>query len=131
MPECAARRRFSKPVPTDREPTVSVRANYFKLGLFVLGAMGAAIVLLLVVGSGRWFQPKITFETYFDESVQGLDIGSPIKFRGVTIGTVGKIDIALDHRHVEVTPAPRPAAFLESQQDVEYSWVGAARDICN
>ena len=37
---------------------MSVRANYFKLGLFVLGAMGAAIVVLLVVGSGRWFQPR-------------------------------------------------------------------------
>jgi hypothetical protein len=37
----------------------------------------------------------------------------------------------LRHCHIEVTPAPRPAAFLKSQQDVEYSWVGAARDICN
>ncbi len=70
---------------------MSVRANYFKLGLFVLGAMGAAIVLLLVVGSGRWFQPKITFETYFDESVQGLDIGSKVKYRGVVIGEVTRI----------------------------------------
>jgi ABC-type transporter Mla subunit MlaD len=70
---------------------VSVRANYFKLGLFVLGAMGAAIVVLLVVGSGRWFQPRITFETYFDESVQGLDIGSKVKYRGVVIGEVTKI----------------------------------------
>src|SRR5262245_47124116 len=35
------------------------------------------------------------------------------------------------HRHVEVTPSPRPAAFFKSQQDVEYSRVGAARDICN
>jgi paraquat-inducible protein B len=40
--------------------------------------------------------------SYFDESVQGLDVGSPIKFRGVTIGTVGRIGIAPDHRHVEV-----------------------------
>jgi paraquat-inducible protein B len=35
--------------------------------------------------------------------VQGLEVGSPIKFRGVKIGTVGKIDVASDHRHVEVT----------------------------
>ena len=42
------------------------------------------------------------YVSYFDESVQGLEVGSPIKFRGVTIGTVGRIDIAPDHRHVEV-----------------------------
>jgi paraquat-inducible protein B len=42
------------------------------------------------------------YVSYFDESVQGLEVGSPIKFRGVTIGSVAKIDIAHDHRHVEV-----------------------------
>jgi ABC-type transporter Mla subunit MlaD len=40
--------------------------------------------------------------SYFDESVQGIEVGSPIKFRGVTIGTVGKIMVAPDHRHIEV-----------------------------
>ena len=48
-------------------------------------------MLLVVIGSGRWFQPKITIETYFDESVQGLDIGSKVKYRGVVIGEVTKI----------------------------------------
>jgi ABC-type transporter Mla subunit MlaD len=45
-------------------------------------------VILLVVGSGRWFTPKLTIESYFDESVQGLDIGSKLKYRGVVIGDV-------------------------------------------
>jgi hypothetical protein len=40
--------------------------------------------------------------TYFDESVQGLDVGSPVKFRGVTLGTVSTITVAPDRRHVEV-----------------------------
>jgi phospholipid/cholesterol/gamma-HCH transport system substrate-binding protein len=43
------------------------------------------------------------YVSYFNESVQGLEVGSPIKFRGVNIGTVGKIDVAPDHRLVEVT----------------------------
>jgi paraquat-inducible protein B len=70
---------------------MSVKANYFKLGLFVVGAVVAGAVVLIVIGSGRWFQPKLTIETYFNESVQGLDIGSKLKYRGVAIGEVKSI----------------------------------------
>ncbi len=70
---------------------MSLKANYFKLGLFVVGAVVAGVVVLVVIGSGRWFQPKLTIETYFDESVQGLDIGSKLKYRGVVIGEVKSI----------------------------------------
>ncbi len=45
----------------------------------------------IIIGSGRAFQQKITIETYFNESVQGLDIGSKVKYRGVVIGEVTKI----------------------------------------
>jgi ABC-type transporter Mla subunit MlaD len=70
---------------------MSLKANYFKLGLFVLGAIVAGVVVLVVIGSGRWFQPKLMIETYFNESVQGLDIGSKLKYRGVVIGEVKSI----------------------------------------
>ena len=70
---------------------MSLKANYFKLGLFVMGAIVAGVVVLVVIGSGRWFQPKLTIETYFNESVQGLDIGSKLKYRGVVIGEVKNI----------------------------------------
>jgi len=70
---------------------MSLKANYFKLGLFVVGAIVAGVLVLVVIGSGRWFQPKLTIETYFNESVQGLDIGSKLKYRGVVIGEVKSI----------------------------------------
>ena len=70
---------------------MSQKANYFKLGLFVIGALISGVIVLLVIGSGRWFERKITIETYFNESVQGLDLGSKIKFKGVVIGEVTKI----------------------------------------
>jgi hypothetical protein len=70
---------------------MSLKANYFKLGLFVIGAIVAGLVVLVIIGSGRWFQPKLTIETYFNESVQGLDIGSKLKYRGVAIGDVTRI----------------------------------------
>ena len=70
---------------------MSLKANYFKLGVFVISAVLAGAALLIVIGSGRWLQPRITIETYFNESVQGLDIGSKVKYRGVVIGDVTKI----------------------------------------
>lgn len=76
--------------------------NHWKLGLFVL--LGAVMILgtvgLLAARSMR--KETGRYVSYFDESVQGLEVGSPVKFRGVTIGTVGAIDVAPDHRHVEV-----------------------------
>src|SRR5215510_10977872 len=73
---------------------MALKANYFKLGLFVIGALVCLVLLIIIVGSGRAFQQKITIETYFNESVQGLDIGSKVKYRGVVIGEVTKISFS-------------------------------------
>jgi ABC-type transporter Mla subunit MlaD len=70
---------------------MSAQAHNVKLGLFVIGATIAGVLLLLIVGSGRWFQSKTVVETYFNESVQGLDIGSKVKYRGVSVGDVTRI----------------------------------------
>jgi paraquat-inducible protein B len=70
---------------------MSQKANYFKLGLFVIGALVAGILVLVIIGTGRFFERKIIIETYFKESVQGLDLGSKLKYRGVVIGEVTKI----------------------------------------
>jgi paraquat-inducible protein B len=77
--------------------------NHWKLGLFILVAIGAMIAALFWLGARRFQRISFPAVTYFDESVQGLDVGSPVKFRGVTVGTVGDITIAPDHRHVQVT----------------------------
>lgn len=79
--------------------------NNWKLGLFVvigLAALGCALVL---VGATQLKRETEEFVTYLDESIQGLDIGSPVKFRGVRIGEVSKITVAPDHRMLEVTGA--------------------------
>jgi paraquat-inducible protein B len=76
--------------------------NHWKLGLFVVGGVVMLLTTVAVLGARSLHAEVGRYVSYFDESVQGLDVGSPIKFRGVTIGTVGRIDIAPDHRHVEV-----------------------------
>src|ERR1017187_5541096 len=70
---------------------MSPKANFFKLGLFVIGATIVLILLLLILGSGRWFQSKVAIETYLNESVQGLEVGSKVKYRGVVVGEVTRI----------------------------------------
>ena len=79
-------------------------SSHFKIGLFVI----LAIVALVATGVGlqiRTRRPTVTFHTYFDESVQGLQVGSTVLYRGVKIGNVGKIGIAPDRRHVDVAMA--------------------------
>ena len=77
--------------------------NHWKLGLFVVLGFVLALCTVVFLGARSLHKDSVSYKTYFDESVQGLEIGSPIKFRGVTIGNVSAIDIAPDGRHVGVT----------------------------
>lgn len=70
------------------------KSSYFKLGLFVLAAFALAVMGVLVLGAGALMRDTIEMETYLDESVQGLSVGSPVKERGVQIGIVQEIDFA-------------------------------------
>lgn len=65
--------------------------NYFKIGMFILISISLGIAGLVAFGAGAYFQTPQQMETYIDESVQGLSIGSPVKNRGVEIGTVSEI----------------------------------------
>ena len=67
--------------------------SYFKIGLFVISAIILGLVGIVALGGGKFFQKKNIIETYIDESVQGLDIGSPVKFRGVLVGNVEEITL--------------------------------------
>jgi paraquat-inducible protein B len=81
---------------------VATPANYVKIGLFVILGSIAALALAIVVGATQSRRVTVDFFTYFNESVQGLDVGSPVTFRGVRIGRVGDITIAPDRRLVQV-----------------------------
>ncbi|HQT74550.1 MAG: mammalian cell entry protein [Acidiphilium sp. 37-67-22] len=66
------------------------RGAALRTGLFVIGAIVVLIGLVFLL-SGNMFQRGAVYESYFRESVQGLDVGSAVKFRGVTIGKVTSI----------------------------------------
>lgn len=73
---------------------MSAKSNHFKIGLFIITACIIATAGIVILGVGAIFEDRLEAETYFDTSVQGLDIGSPVKYRGVTIGRVEEINIA-------------------------------------
>ena len=77
--------------------------NHYKLGLFVLLGMVLALTFVVTLGARNWNAETVRFVSYFDESVQGLEVGSPVEFRRVTVGRVAAIGIAPDQRHVQVT----------------------------
>ena len=70
--------------------------NYFRLGVFVLAAIAVLVAVILVFGSGRFFQKSYTVETYIKQSVTGLDVGASVRFRGVKVGQVSMIGLTGD-----------------------------------
>ncbi len=70
---------------------MSGKKRNFKIGLFILVGLILTLIAVVLFGGGKFFREKYTVETYFDQSVQGLDVGAPLKFQGVQIGNVSEI----------------------------------------
>ncbi len=77
-------------------------ATQVRLGLFTLLTGAALVAVALALGWSLTRQERVAFHTYFDETVQGLEIGAPVRYRGVQVGTVKHIDVAPDRQLVEV-----------------------------
>ncbi len=76
--------------------------NPWKIGLFVVLGIGALVLSAFWLAAQRLNPDVLPAITYFNESVEGIDLGSSIKIRGVKVGVVSDIGIAPDHRMVRV-----------------------------
>jgi phospholipid/cholesterol/gamma-HCH transport system substrate-binding protein len=74
----------------------------FTLGLFVTCGIGMIFLAVIWLGMSRYFKKGRYYATYFNESVQGLDVDSPVKYRGVSIGRVDRIVVAPDANLIQV-----------------------------
>lgn len=71
---------------------MSAQVHYFRIGAFVIGGFVLGVAAIIVFGGIDLTPPHfVVVETYLDESVQGLDIGSRVKAKGVEIGQVDEI----------------------------------------
>lgn len=72
---------------------MKVTGPFLRVGLLVMFGVAAVVGLVVFFGGDRITNGR-DFETYFSESVQGLNVGSAVKFRGVTLGQVTEIGLA-------------------------------------
>jgi phospholipid/cholesterol/gamma-HCH transport system substrate-binding protein len=81
---------------------VASKKTQFTVGLFLI--MGLTIITIAVVwlGMSHYFEKGKYYVAYFDESVQGLDTDSPVKYRGVPVGRVESIGVAPDATLIQI-----------------------------
>lgn len=110
---------------------MSAKANYFKLGLFIIIAVILGVIGVLVLGAGKLFEKRIILETYLNESVQGVDIGSKVKFRGVPVGNIRMIDFTRNRYEQEKSPQYR-RSYVRLEIEMSADALGAkTQDIVN
>jgi len=68
------------------------RTLYLRVGAMLIGSILLLVGLILAFTGDRWHEGQ-AYETYFRESVQGLEVGAPVKYRGVTLGRVSHIGL--------------------------------------
>jgi len=76
------------------------------------------------LGMSKIFEKGRFYAAYFNESVQGLDKDSPVKYRGVSIGRVDRINVAPDSKLIEVVLKIEGIEKLESDMVAQLKSVG-------
>ncbi|MDP1681494.1 MAG: MlaD family protein [Burkholderiales bacterium] len=77
---------------------MSKQANPTLIGAFVLGAVALAVITTLLLAGGSWFGERRQHVLYFEGAAQGLQVGAPVVFLGVKVGTVKQIQLGLDEK---------------------------------
>lgn len=69
----------------------------FAIGAFIIGAMVLVFIALLFFSGGQLFSQKERVIMYFEGSVQGLQVGAPVKLKGVVLGEITDIRINFEN----------------------------------
>jgi len=79
---------------------MSKPANKTMIGIFVVGAIALVVIAIVVLGSGKFFKKTFRAVCYFEGSVGGLNVGAPVVFRGVKIGSVTDVVLQFDTKRL-------------------------------
>lgn len=84
---------------------MSTKANTTMIGAFLMGAIAIVIAAIVFFGDGEYFRDNESYVMYFDRSVQGLELGAPMKLRGVKIGEVTRIESYVNKQAMNIINA--------------------------
>ncbi len=93
------------------------RANRVRLGAFVL--LGVLLIIggFLAVGIAKIFEPRIRAITVLNTSIEGLSVGSPVKYLGVSVGRVTRLAMRRNDGYVAVYFDIYPAVMDQVSSD--------------
>lgn len=92
---------------------IQKQANPKLIGAFVLAAFFIFTAVFLLANKDRFFSHTMKYVLYFQGSVKGLNVGSPVVFNGVPIGRVIRISLITDVQTLEIqTPV-----YIETNKD--------------
>ena len=83
---------------------MSTKPSYFIIGIFVIVACALLVAAIVFFGSGLFAKDKVLYETYFNEPVSGLSVGSPVELLGVKIGQVEQVTFVRDEYTLPAGP---------------------------
>lgn len=78
------------------------KTNPKLIGIFILTAFFIFIATFLLINQDRFFSRTVKYVLYFQGSIKGLNIGSPVVFNGVPVGRVIGISLVTDIQTMEV-----------------------------
>jgi len=89
-----------------------MKANPKAIGAFVVGGVALLLAGIVTFGSFKFFEQRLPIVMYFEGNMTGLDVGAPVVFRGVRIGTVTDVTLHFNSNtrrtvipvHAEIEP---------------------------
>ncbi|NMA42082.1 MAG: MCE family protein [Oligosphaeraceae bacterium] len=104
---------------------MGVKTKTTVIGIFVVLAITLALIMTILLGGRNFFAASLEYKLYFDKSVKGLSVGSPVMFRGVRVGQVSSI--ALSYRDDDELPCGEAAWLIEVVAQLQPAAFGMKR----
>lgn len=101
------------------------------IGAFVTAALVLMVGMVMFLGSSSLLSQNTRFILFFDQSVNGLNEGSPVKFRGVPVGSVERIMIRAKGQRFESTAIPVVVKIDRTRLENDLGVVDTAFDPSN
>lgn len=96
----------------------------FFVGIFLVVGFAIAVIGIIWLGMSHYLEKGLLYTAFFDESVQGLENDSPVKYRGVSVGRVTRIDVAPDATLIQVILKIEKELRLEEDMVAQLKSIG-------